>query len=602
MANIIGTNGDDILVGTAAADVIRALNGTNNVHGGAGDDRLVGGNGYDTMDGGLGNDKLFGGDGNDLLIDQDSGNDQLYGQDGDDYLRISHNLVSRAENWVLDGGNGNDTISAGGNPLARISLGGGAGDDQISLGISNRANVDAGSGNDTVTIALGGRNQSITLGSGSDTLKLDDLSDGAILETIQITDFDATQDRVDLIEILRALIDWDETTNPFATGHLRLVQVDNSAVLEVRRHVWRDWQSIVTFQNSDVANFNSQNLGYHPDGSALIGETIFGTNGNDTLVGTNGADVIRALGGTNNVRGGAGDDRLVGGSGYDDMDGELGNDKLFGGDGNDYLRDSFSGNDQLYGQGGDDYLTISHGAGLNESWVLDGGDGNDILYVNSNPVGRVTMVGGAGDDQISVGVFNRVTVDAGSGNDIVTVTLTGRNQTITLGTGNDILMPIAPLYPAVQQIIQVTDFDVARDRLDINSILVALGNWDGTTNPFATGHLRLLQVGTSAILEFSRYGSGDWQGLVEFQNSNAADFDSQSLGYHPDGSALIGKTIIGTNGNDTLVGTHGADVIRALDGINTVNGGAGDDRLVGGNGYDTMDGGLGNDKLFGGNG
>jgi Ca2+-binding RTX toxin-like protein len=58
-------------------------------------------------------------------------------------------------------------------------------------------------------------------------------------------------------------------------------------------------------------------------------------------------------------------------------------------------------------------------------------------------------------------------------------------------------------------------------------------------------------------------------------------------------------TIIGTDGNDTLTGTPGADVIKAGGGADTVNGLGGNDVICGNKGRDTLKGGAGNDKLQG---
>lgn len=82
-----GTSGDDILEGTADADVI---------DGGDGNDRIRGERGNDSLFGGSGNDKISGQEGDDTLLGG-FGNDTLYGEAGDD---------------VIDGGDGNDFILA----------------------------------------------------------------------------------------------------------------------------------------------------------------------------------------------------------------------------------------------------------------------------------------------------------------------------------------------------------------------------------------------------------------------------------------------------------------------------------------------------------
>ena len=55
--------------------------------------------------------------------------------------------------------------------------------------------------------------------------------------------------------------------------------------------------------------------------------------------------------------------------------------------------------------------------------------------------------------------------------------------------------------------------------------------------------------------------------------------------------------ITGTNGNDTLSGTAGADTINGGPGNDTINGLGGDDRITGGPGNDTLRGGTGRDAF-----
>jgi len=61
-------------------------------------------------------------------------------------------------------------------------------------------------------------------------------------------------------------------------------------------------------------------------------------------------------------------------------------------------------------------------------------------------------------------------------------------------------------------------------------------------------------------------------------------------------------TIAGTDGDDTLYGTGGRDVIHGGDGDDTLFGFGGNDIICGGNGDDTLIGGTGHDKLKGGSG
>jgi Ca2+-binding RTX toxin-like protein len=70
----------------------------------------------------------------------------------------------------------------------------------------------------------------------------------------------------------------------------------------------------------------------------------------------------------------------------------------------------------------------------------------------------------------------------------------------------------------------------------------------------------------------------------------------------PSWQPLVGCTIVGTNGNNAISGTPGADVICALGGDDTIGTGGGADRIYGGPGGDAIRSASGNDVLIGGRG
>jgi hypothetical protein len=76
-----GTSGDDHLVGTAAAELLRGFDGNDNIEAGDGGDCVQGGAGDDVLLGGSGNDLLIGAEGADRF-DGGPGNDELYARDG----------------------------------------------------------------------------------------------------------------------------------------------------------------------------------------------------------------------------------------------------------------------------------------------------------------------------------------------------------------------------------------------------------------------------------------------------------------------------------------------------------------------------------------
>lgn len=64
-------------------------------------------------------------------------------------------------------------------------------------------------------------------------------------------------------------------------------------------------------------------------------------------------------------------------------------------------------------------------------------------------------------------------------------------------------------------------------------------------------------------------------------------------------ASVLAATINGTNGNNVLVGTSGADSINGLGGNDLVLGARGDDTIRGGPGNDALSGGQGADSLDG---
>jgi Tol biopolymer transport system component len=182
---IAGTDGPDVLVGTAEDDRIDALGGNDDVEGRGGDDAIFGGGGNDGVRGGAGDDRIGGGAGDDTAaggsgtdrLAGGAGIDQLSGDGGDD--RIS----GGAGNDVLQGGGGGDRLSGGGGD---DGLNGGQGSDQLRGG----GGADVLDGKGAQDILAGGAGEDVfafTVGDGT----LD-----------RVLDFVQGEDRIDLSALL----------------------------------------------------------------------------------------------------------------------------------------------------------------------------------------------------------------------------------------------------------------------------------------------------------------------------------------------------------------------------------------------------------------
>jgi Ca2+-binding RTX toxin-like protein len=229
---IVGTDGDDNLLGTQCADVIDGRAGNDNIvardgndviFGGDGDDHIVAGAGNDIIHAGAGNDIVFAGTGNDIIFGG-SGDDRLFGEQGDDTINgedgddlisggegadvifagMGHDVIQGDDGKdTIDGGEGNDRISGGADRDIILAgsgddtVYGDHGDDVISDG-EGKDVVYGGEGNDYVLAAIDGVSDIYSGDSGEDTL---DYSSATV--SIRI---DVGRGRAESFEIGRDLI------------------------------------------------------------------------------------------------------------------------------------------------------------------------------------------------------------------------------------------------------------------------------------------------------------------------------------------------------------------------------------------------------------
>lgn len=602
MAMIVGTSGNDVLVDTVGNDVVEGF---------AGDDMLS-----STLDG---EDILRGGDGNDTLFAR----------------RSYYNGTGTAPGLQLDGGTGDDLISVELYGRRNVAAIGGAGADRIILGGGGyTAVVDAGEGNDYIELgpinSIEQGNVTATLGEGADTILYN-----AAFGKITVTDFSTKSgDRVVFGDVLASLLPtWDQASNPFLSGFLTVTQVGSDVSIGINPGAGSGSSSsstIITLQNVSSSTLTAASLGgYAPDGSVPLAINSNGTSSNDVFEASPGNDFIDGGAGSDTISGGSGNDTLHGGEGADRIIGGLGSDLIFGDAGNDILSDSYGANNQLDGGDGDDQISMSYLGNYGSrassfGGAIDGGNGNDLIQVvgaliysptnSTYSKSTINVKGGDGDDQVdyrdAVGL-----IDLGSGNDRLilqyNVSNLEQNVTVLTGAGRDTIEFSAYYGGSSSPQYTIADFTSgdAGDKIDLTSILNnVLSNWDGSTNPFSTGHLQLTQQQSGSFglfidVDGSTSGANSAQLFLTFNSLNYGALTAYNLsGYAINGSAPVNVVLSGTPGSDYLTGGVGSDNLKGFAGDDILDGGAGNDTIDGGDGNDRIAGGTGADILIGGAG
>lgn len=632
MANINGTPGNDTLTGTSDVDIIRGLEGDDVLNGEDGDDVIEGGAGNDTLNGGNGNDSLIsrdggddilnGGAGNDLLQDEGGGADSFDGGDGNDLIFVYRFLAPQSGQPSVPGaalsvigGLGDDRINYRALVNNGIGINGdtltvdaGDGDDLIDISAIQSATISAGMGSDHVILDMRSNNASISLGAGSDIIELQQNS-GIGSGILEVTDFQAGAggDRIYLTTLANSYPKEISSTNPFASGLLRLVQNGADTIVQLNSFgpggSVTGFRTILVLRNVQASSLTQENLGFPQDGSAPLAVTLNGTESANRILGQGGDDIISGLGGDDTLFGASGNDTIDGGDGNDTISDGSGDDVVNGDAGDDRINSFDSGSDSLFGGDGTDYITVSRTSRVAAALTLDGGADNDyISYFNfGNEQETLTVRGGTGNDYISISLSGGGTIDAGAGDDRLYIEIQGGPLTISLGSGRDILGFNQSQF--AQNIFRnplvVTDFEVGLlgDQVDLATLrYLNFTGWDGLTNPFVSGHFRVAQQGADSIVQFDRNGGGDnFVTFLRFSGLAASSLSALHLGWDPGPAGIYGSEAA-----DIFDGTAGADRYYGGQGVDTIRGGGGNDVLFGDEGNDQIDGGTGVDHLHGG--
>ncbi|MEH2083103.1 MAG: calcium-binding protein [Nostoc sp.] len=600
MANIIGTNGNDTLVGSDDS--------TDTINGKAGNDIITYSYGNDTLTGGGGKDKFV----YNYFYYQDSSTITDFGGVGQG-TNPTAAVIAEVDTLIFQGSGftaQNLLLNQNGSNLEitfeyEVMLGSGFTPRVIlqNFALENLDNLSKSTG---ATIDLGNI-----------------LFDGqtSITDSFDVFNANSTQSNIFNKNTVTFLNDLNNNVNGF----------DNS-------------DDVINAQggNDKIDGKSGDDLLRGGTGNdTLIGgagnDTLNSGTDNDSLVGGTGNDYLNVEFSTGNktLYGGVGEDLLNAGysSGNNLLSGDDGNDSLSVGAFNYYPSIGLFGNNTLNGGAGDDYLSIGSSEGNN---LLDGGVGNDSFYVyvvtgfytSSTDLVTQTLDGGKGDDYLFVDYRNATggiastfdtTINIGSitvGTNRVSyknierldITGTGYNDNIVGTNGNDTLSTVDGGNDTI-------DGGKGDDYLSVdyrNSTEGVTSTFDTTTN------IGSITAGTNRV-SYKNIERLDITGTTYDDNivgSNGNDTFSTSYGGN--------DTIDGGKGNDYLsvfyynagitstfdVTTNIGSIIagtnqvsyKNIEGLN-ISGAAYDDNIVGSNGSDTLSGGEGgNDILIGGNG
>lgn len=340
---------------------------------------------------------------------------------------------------------------------------------------------------------------------------------------------------------------------------------------------------------------------------------LYGNGGNDTLIGGNGFNVFVFQGDPAGSSDNYGHDSVDGGGDINWL--------FFENNGSavtvDFRAGTVTGGSPL--PASVTFTNVERAQGTLFNDVMYAGDAGNWL---NGYGGNDTLIGGAGNDELSGDSgFGHPTVDpgddslfGGGGND----GLGGEegNDRLDGGTGNDWLSGgegmdsfIFTAAPGAANADEIFDFASAGDKIVLDGSVHANA---GPSGNFAAGDPRFFSgAGASSGQDATdRVVYDTTTGRLWYDEDGtgaAAAFQIATLQGAPTVTASDievvngsggGVHLVGTSGNDSLVGGPGNDTINGLGGNDTLVGNAGDDRLDGGLGTDTLNGGDGNDTYI----
>jgi Ca2+-binding RTX toxin-like protein len=553
--NVDSGDGNDQLIGNAAANSLRGWSGNDTLLGGAGDDTLVGGSGNDRLDGGRGADTMIGGFGDDQYY-VDNVNDSVVELSGEGsdlvYSSVSWTLAANVERLYLTG---SAAVSATGNELANTLYGNG----------NSAANVlSGGLGNDAYKVGAGDTVVEAP-GAGTDTVySYGDHSLAANVENLTLNvSGAATLTGNELANYLRGNVGGDVLTGFAGNDSLDGGQGADTMIGGVG-----DDQYHVDNANDSVAELSGEgsDIVYSSVGWTLAAnvERLYLTG--SAAVSATGNELANTLYGNGN-------------SAANVLSGGLGNDTYKVGAGDTVVEAPGAGTDTVYSYGDHSLaanvenltLNVSGAATLTGNELanyLRGNVGGDVLtgFAGNDSLdggqGADTMIGGVGDDQYHVDNANDSVAElSGEGSDIVYSSV-----------GWTLAANVERLYLTGSAAVSATGNELAN---------TLYGNGNSAANVLSGG------LGNDTY----KVGAGD----TVVEAPGAGTDTVYSYGDHSL-AANVENLTLNVSGAATLTGNELANYLRGNVGGDVLTGFAGNDSLDGGQGADTMIGGVGDDQ------
>ncbi|PZQ48342.1 MAG: hypothetical protein DI556_14425 [Rhodovulum sulfidophilum] len=349
MGLIIGTNGNNILIGGSGTDFIYGLGGNDTMFGGGGADYIHTGSGLNTV-------RAGGGD--DVVLLEAAGGD-LDGESGNDSLLLS--FAAAASRFDLAAGTGriNGGVTFAAKNFENITTGRGM---DLVYGSNGANRISTGAGNDT--IAARGGADTIEAGAGDDAV-LGDAGDDLLIAGTGRDHFDGGKDHDTLsyadskgaiqVDVAAGTVKQaGDPTDTFANIELFLgsgrsdVFTGAAAKAEFQGNAGDDYfyagsgaEGIHGGAGTDTVSYirsgsgvgvnltTGEGSGGFAQGDRLSGiEHISASNGSDQLTGDGKANILYGFAGDDDISGGGGDDILVGGAGRDELTGGAGADRF----------------------------------------------------------------------------------------------------------------------------------------------------------------------------------------------------------------------------------------------------------------------------------